>query len=96
MTASEYRDWTITLTFDVAPGDTEGVMTEAVFEAALAAAPSEAAGMVARANTREGKVWITFTLVQASSELAHEIADSMPALVREAMLAETESCVSAA
>lgn len=90
---SDYSDWTITLAFSVQPGDTEGTMTEAVFEAALQHAPSQAAGMTARADTVEGKVWITFTLVNASRGLADEIAKSMKQRVRETVLTDDDSCV---
>jgi hypothetical protein len=74
---TEYRDWTITLPFSVPTGDTDGVLTEALFDAALHHAPSEATGLVARANTDEGKVWIVFTLQNASRGFADEVAKEM-------------------
>jgi hypothetical protein len=92
---SEYKDWTITLAFSVQPGDLDGVMMEAIFEAALRHAPSGAAGMVASADTVEGKVWVTFTLENASRGLADEIAASMKQRVREAVLSEDEASVTA-
>jgi hypothetical protein len=92
---SEYRDWTVTLAFSVQPGDVEGKMTEAIFEAALEHAPSQAAGMTARADTVEGKVWIVFTLVNASHGLAEEIAASMKQRVRETVLTEEDSRITA-
>ena len=90
---SDYKDWTITLAFSVQPGDTEGTMTESIFEAALQHAPSQAEGMTARADTTEGKVWITFTLVEASRGLADDIAASMKQRVRETVVTDDESCV---
>lgn len=93
---SEYRDWKITLAFAVRAGDTEGVMTEALFDAALEHAPSQAAGMTARADTRIGKVWIVFTLVNSSRGLADEVASSMRTRVAESVLAGDDACVSAA
>jgi hypothetical protein len=92
---SDYRDWTITLAFSVQPGDTEGTLTDAIFEAALVHAPSQAAGITARADSAQGKVWITFTLVNSSRGLADEIARSMQQRVRETVLSEDESCVTA-
>jgi hypothetical protein len=92
---SEYRDWTITLAFSVQPGDVEGAMTEALFEAALMHAPSQATGMTARADTEAGRVWIVFTLVSASRGLADEIAQSMKQRIRETVLSEDESHVTA-
>lgn len=92
---TEYSDWKITATFTVRPGDTEGVLTEALFEAALRQAPSQAKGMVARADTGDGKVWITFTLVGGSREFADEVAADFPERVRDAILSGDEVCVSA-
>jgi hypothetical protein len=92
---SDYRDWNITLVFSVQPGDTDGTMTEALFEAALTHAPSEATGMTARADTVAGRVWIVFTLVGASRGLADEIAQSMKQRIRETVLSEDESYVTA-
>ena len=93
---SEYQDWKITLPFAVAPGDTDGVITEALFNAALEHAPSEAAGMTARADANLGKVWITFTLVNSSRGLADEVARAMRSRVAEAVLSGDDACVSAA
>lgn len=95
MTETEYRDWKITLPFSVPAGDTEGVLTEALFEAALHHAPSQAAGLVASANTDEGKVWIVFTLVNSSRGLADEIAKSMRERVKETVFSGDDVCVSA-
>jgi hypothetical protein len=92
---TEYRDWKITLPFSVPPGDEDGAFTEALFEAALHHAPSEAEGMVARADTVEGKVWIVFTLVNSSRGLAEDIASSLKKRVRESVLSGDEACVSA-
>lgn len=92
---SEYRDWKITLPFAVRPGDTEGVMTEALFDAALEHAPSQAVGITARADAKLGKVWIVFTLVNASRGLADEVAGAMRTRVAEAVLAGDDACVSA-
>ncbi len=93
---SEYRDWKITLPFSVPPGDTEGVMTEALFNAALEHAPSDAAGLTARADARAGKVWIVFTLLNASRGLADEVASAMRARVGDAVFSGDDACVSAA
>ena len=90
---NEYKDWTITLPFSVPTGDSEGVMTEAVFDAALEHAPSEAKGVTARADTDEGKVWITFTLVGTSEDLAKSIASEMRARVHEAVFSSDDACV---
>jgi hypothetical protein len=92
---SDYKDWTVTLAFSVQPGDFEGTMTEAIFEAARRHAPTQAAGMVASADTTEGKVWITFTLENASRGLADDIAAQMRQRVRETVLSEDEACVTA-
>lgn len=60
MSDLDLKDWTISLQFNVPAEDADGVLTEALFEAALQHAPSQAAGMAARADTAEGKVWIVF------------------------------------
>lgn len=91
----DYRDWTITLPFCAPGGNEEGDFTEALFEAALHHAPAEATGMVARADTVERKVWITFTLVHTSRGLADEIASSMKRRIAETVLANDDACVSA-
>ncbi|HZV74188.1 MAG TPA: hypothetical protein VFF79_10780 [Conexibacter sp.] len=93
MSDNDYKDWTITLAFSVKPGDVEGTMTEAIFEAALEHAPSGADGMTARADTVQGKVWIVFTLVNASRGFADEVAASMKKRVRDAVVTGDESCV---
>ena len=93
---TELRDWTITLPFSVPRGDTEGVLTEALFEAALEHAPSDAHGMTARANTREGKVWIVFTLASRSEDLAKSIAAEMRERVGHAVLSGDDACIAAA
>ena len=92
---SDYKDWTVTLAFSVQPGDFDGNMTEAIFQAALRHAPAEAAGMTAGADTTEGKVWITFTLESTSRGLADEIAASMKQRVRESVLSEDDVRVTA-
>jgi hypothetical protein len=96
MLMTDFSNWTITLPFSVPPGDTEGVLTEALFEAALEHAPVEAEGMTARADTREGKVWIVFTLVGASSELAKSVAEEMRGRVGNAVLSGDDACITAA
>ncbi len=93
---SEYRDWKITLPFAVRAGDTSGAMTEALFDAALEHAPSEAAGLTVRADASLGRVWIVFTLVNASRGLADEVASSMLKRVADSVLAGDDACVSAA
>lgn len=94
--SDEYRDFKITLPFSVPPGDEEGVFTEALFEAALELAPSDAAGTVARADTNEGKVWIVFTLVGASEDFAKDTAKEMQQRVGEAVLSGDDACITAA
>lgn len=94
-TEADYRDWTITLPFTVPAGDLEGAFTEALFEAAVEHAPSDSAGLTARADTSEGKVWITFTLINTSQGLAQEIATSMLHRVSEAVLSGEDACISA-
>ena len=93
---TEFRDWTITLPFSVPRSDTEGVLTEALFEAALEHAPSDAQGMTARADTREGKVWIVFTLPSRSEDLAKSIAAEMRERVGDAVLSGDDACIAAA
>lgn len=93
---TESHDWTITLPFSVPVGDSEGVLTEALFEAALEHAPSDAYGMTARADTCEGKVWTVFTLAGRSADLAKSIAAEMRDRVGDAVLSGDEACISAA
>lgn len=93
-TMSEYQDWRITLPFSVPVGDTEGMMTETLFNAALEHAPSDAAGLTARGDAEAGRVWIVFTLVNSSRGLADEVAGSMRTRVHEAVLADEGTCVS--
>jgi hypothetical protein len=93
---SEYKDWNIRLAFSVQKGDTEGALTEAIFEAAVEAAPSDAHGLGARADTVEGRVWIDFTLVDASREFAEEVKTAMKQRIKDAVLSEDESCITAA
>lgn len=93
---SEYRDWKITLPFSVPPGDVDGVITEALFNAALEHAPTDAAGITARGDANAGKVWIVFTLVNASRGLADEVATAMRQRVGDALLSGDDACVSAA
>lgn len=95
MNEDEFSDWTITLPFTVPPGDEDGAFTEALFEAAVDHAPPDSAGMTARADTAEGKVWITFTMLNRSEGLAKEIADSMRQRVEDAVLSGDDACVSA-
>lgn len=92
---TDYRDWKITLPFSVPAGDAEGVMTEAIFDAALQHAPSAAAGLVASADTLQGKVWIVFTLVHSSRGLADEVAKSMRARIGETVFSLDDACVTA-
>jgi len=93
---TEFQDWTITLTFNVPPGDTAGDLTEALFEAAVQHSPRDAAGITARADTTDGKVWITFTLVNASKELATRIAKDMKPRIAETVFSDEDACVTAA
>lgn len=90
------RDWNVTLTFKVPAGDTEGVLTEALFDAAVAHAPSDARGLVARADTVEGKVWIAFTLVGHSEDFAKDLATQMKRRIRETVFSGDDACVTAA
>lgn len=92
---TEYRDWTITLSFNVPAGDVEGVLTEVLFEAAVEHAPSDAAGLVARADAVEGKVWITFTLTHATHEFATDVAAEMKQRIRETVFSGDDACVTA-
>lgn len=93
---TEFHDWNITLPFSVPAGDAEGVLTEALFDAALEHAPSDAHGITARADTRVGKVWIVFTLVGASEELAKSMASEMRERLGESVLSGDEARISAA
>lgn len=95
MSDLDLKDWTISLQFNVPAGDADGVLTEALFEAALQHAPSQAAGMAARADTAEGKVWIVFTLIDSSRGLADEISKSMRERVGETVLSSDDACVTA-
>jgi hypothetical protein len=94
-TMSEYQDHTITLPFSVPAGDTDGVMTEALFNAAVELAPSEAVGITARGDTRKGKVWVVFTLPNCSREFAGDVADQMQERVSDAVFSGDDACVSA-
>jgi hypothetical protein len=93
---SEYQDFTISLPFSVPPGDVEGVMTEALLDAALEHAPSGARGMTARGDTVQGKVWIVFTLVDSTPELAESVAAEMLPRVRDAVFSGDDACVTGA
>jgi len=95
MISDEYKDWTITLPFSVPAGDTEGVMTEAIFDAAVDLAPTQARGLTARADSEMGKVWITFTLIGSSEPLANSIAKQMRERVHEAVFSSEDACVTA-
>ncbi len=92
---SDYRDWKITLPFSVPSGDTEGVMTEAIFEAALHHAPSESAGLVAGADTDDGKVWIVFTLLNSSRGFADDVAKEMRERIQETVSSGDDASVAA-
>jgi hypothetical protein len=92
---NDYRDWNIRIEFSVPAGDTDGVLTDAMFEAALEHAPSEASGLLASADTAEGKVWIVFTLGNSSRGFADEIAKAMPARIRETVFSGDDACVTA-
>lgn len=92
---TEYRDWKVVLTFHVPVGDTEGMMTEAIFEAALEHAPSDATGLVASADTVEGNVWIVYTLPNASSGFANDSASAMRERISETVFSGDDACVSA-
>lgn len=92
---TDYRDWNVVLAFNVPPGDTEGVMTEALFDAACEHAPSDATGLVARADTVEGKVWIVYTLVGASGGFAKDSAAAMRDRISESVFSGDEARVSA-
>ncbi|HEX8083399.1 MAG TPA: hypothetical protein VF529_03855 [Solirubrobacteraceae bacterium] len=93
--SDDYRDWKITLPFTVPVGDTDGVLTEALFDAAVHHAPSEARGIVARADTSEGKVWIVFTLTNSSQGFAQDLAKQMRERVAETVFSGDDACVSA-
>jgi hypothetical protein len=69
-------------------------MTEALFNAALEHAPSDATGLTARGDAEAGKVWVVFTLLNSSRGLADEVAASMRKRVREAVLSGEDACVS--
>lgn len=90
---TEFHDHRITLEFNVPSGDSEGVLTEALFEAALENAPSEAAGMVASADTNKGKVWVAFTLPHSSREFADSVCAEMKPRIKDAVLSNDETCV---
>lgn len=95
MSEPAYRDWTITLPFTVPSGDEDGAFTEALFDAALEHAPPDTAGMTARADTTQGKVWITFTLLNRSQDLAKDIAATMRQRIGEAVLSGDDACITA-
>jgi hypothetical protein len=92
---TEFRDWQITLPFSVPAGDVEGKLTEALFDAAVELAPAAARGITARGDTAEGKIFITFALVDTSGELATSMAKEMRQRIREAVLSDEDVCVSA-
>jgi hypothetical protein len=91
--STEYKDWTITVPFSVPPGDVDGVMTEAIFEAAVHHLPSEGHGLVVRADTAEGKVFITFTLAEASKGFAQDVAKQLRERVHETVFSSDDACV---
>jgi hypothetical protein len=93
---TDYRDWNITLTFNVPVGDTEGVVTEALFDAAADHVPADGVGLTARADTVEGKVWITFTLAHAAEDFAKDVATEMKERIRETVFSGDDACVTAA
>lgn len=95
MSEPEYRDWTITLPFTVPNGDVDGVFTEALFDAAIEHVAPDTAGMTARADTSQGKVWIIFTLLNRSKDLAKDIAATMRQRIGEAVLSGDEACITA-
>jgi hypothetical protein len=90
----DFREWNISLTFGVPPGDVEGVMAEAFLEAAAEHVPEDASDLVVRADTVAGKVWVTFSIV-SSRELADGVAQDMRERVRETVVSGDETCVSA-
>jgi len=91
---TSYKDINVTLGFNVPPGDSEGTFTEALFDAALEHAPVDSSGFVARADTDEGKVWITFTLSEVPSrEYANDIGMQMRERVKDAVLSNDDACV---
>jgi hypothetical protein len=94
-TGTEYRDWNVVLTFNVPTGDTEGVMTDAIFDAAVEHAPSDATGLVASADTAKGKVWIVYTLANASGGFARDSASAMRSRIAETVFSGDEACVTA-
>lgn len=99
---TEYRDWDISIAFTVSPGDVEGIVTEALFEAAVEHLPTDAEGLVVRADAVKGKVWIVFTLVNSSRQLAGSVASQMrdricdTALSGDAALSSDAACITAA
>jgi hypothetical protein len=84
---TEYKDWQVTLSFRVPAGDEDGAWTTALFEAALKFASASIAGMTARADTELGRVWLAFSVVDTTEELALEIARGL----EERVLAEVLS-----
>lgn len=73
---SEFKDWQVTLTFKV-PSDPEGDWIEAISDAAFECASDNVAGIVARGDTDECRVYLVFTVVECSHEVADEIARGM-------------------
>ena len=72
---TDFCDWVITLAFRVRAGNEDGAWTEAILDAALAAAPSGAKGFVA--DTSRDCVYVTFTDVESSEEFVNDLSAQM-------------------
>lgn len=62
MNEAGQTDFTVTLPFNVPPGDTDGLLTEALLAQTIKAAPEDCAGFVASADSKAGEVWVIFNL----------------------------------
>ena len=92
---SELRDWTITVPFSVPTGDEDGNFTEALLDAAVTLAPDNACGIVARADTEQGKVWIVLTVTDTTKAAARDAGRALRERVTLAVLSGEEVCITA-
>lgn len=90
---TEYKDWQISIPFDVPKDDTEGDWTDALLEAAIECASDNVAGIVARGDTAMGRVWITFKVLDSSRDIADEIAQGMQERISVKVLTGGEASI---
>lgn len=75
--SNDTQDWQVTLKFTVPAGDEDADLASVLLDQAVAIAPACAAGFVGGANSEQGTAEVEFTIVDASSEFANEVANRM-------------------